>query len=53
MSGGNFISLEDLGGLYWKPFFELFFKFGNILKKVGKLKEIKMDWMSLINYLGA
>ena len=53
MSGGNFISLEDLGGLYWEPFFELLFKFGNILKKVGKLKEIKMDWMRPINYLGA
>ena len=53
MSGGTFISLEDLGGLYWEPFFELLFKFGNILKKVGKLKEIKMDWMRPINYLGA
>ena len=53
LTGASFVSLEDLGGLYWEPLLELIYKFGNIIKKTGKLREIKMEWLRPINYLGA
>ena len=53
LNGSNFVSFPDLGGYYFEPLFELIYKFGNILKKTGKLKEIKMDWIRPINYLGS
>lgn len=53
LTGESFINLKDLGGCYWEPLLELLYKFGNILKKNGKLKEIKMEWMRPISYLGS
>ena len=53
LTGASFVSLEDLGGVYWEPLLELIYKFGNITKKTGKLREIKMEWLRPINYLGA
>ena len=54
LTGPNFISSKESGsGVYWEPFFVLLFKFGNILKQTGKLKEIKMDWIRPLNYLEA
>ena len=52
LTGPNFISSKESGsGVYWEPFLVLLFKFGNILKQTGKLKEIKMDWIRPLNYL--
>ena len=46
LSGVNFIKNKETGsGVYWEPFLVLLFKFGNMLKQTGKLKEIKMDWI--------
>ena len=53
LTSSSFIGLEDLGGLYWEPLLELIYKYGNILKKTYKLKEIKMDYIRPLNYLGA
>ena len=53
LTSSNFIGYEDLGGLYWEPLLELIYKYGNILKKTYKLKEIKMDYIRPLNYLGA
>ena len=53
LTGASFVSLVDLGGLFWEPLLELIYKFGNIIKKTGKLREIKMEWLRPINYLGA
>ena len=53
LNGGTFISLKDLGGFYWEPLLELIYKFANIIKKTSKLKELKMDWLRPLNYLGA
>ena len=53
LTSSNFIGYEDLGGLYWEPLLELIYKYGNILKKTYKLKEIKMDYIRPFNYLGA
>ena len=53
LTSSSFIGYEDLGGLYWEPLLELIYKYGNILKKTYKLKEIKMDYIRPLNYLGA
>ena len=53
LTGSSFISYVDLGGLYWEPLLELIYKYGNILKKTYKLKEIKMEYIRPLNYLGA
>ena len=54
LTGPNFISSKESGsGVYWEPFFVMIFKFGNILKQTGKLKEIKMNWIRPLNYLEA
>ena len=53
LTGASFVSLVDLGGCYWEPLLELIYKFGNMIKKTGKLREIKMEWLRPINYLGA
>ena len=54
LSGVNFIKNKETGsGVYWEPFLVLLFKFGNMLKQTGKLKEIKMDWIRPLNYLEA
>jgi len=48
-----FLDLKDLGGLYWEPLLELIYKYGNMIKKTGKVKELKMDWIRPLNYLGS
>ena len=53
LTSSSFISYVDLGGLYWEPLLELIYKYGNILKKTYKLKEIKMEYIRPLNYLGA
>lgn len=53
ISGDNYITTEDIGGVFWEPFFVILFKFGNMMKLTGKLKEIKMDWMRPLGYLGS
>ena len=53
ITSSSFISLVDLGGLYWEPLLELIYKYGNMLKKTYKLKEIKMEYIRPLNYLGA
>ena len=53
LTSSSFISYVDLGGLYWEPLLELLYKYGNILKKTYKLKEIKMEYIRPLNYLGA
>jgi hypothetical protein len=45
--------MVDLGGVYWEPLLELIYKYGNMLKKTYKLKEIKMEYIRPLNYLGA
>ena len=53
LTSSSFISYVDLGGFYWEPLLELIYKYGNILKKTYKLKEIKMEYIRPLNYLGA
>ena len=53
LTSSSFIGYVDLGGLYWEPLLELIYKYGNILKKTYKLKEIKMEYIRPLNYLGA
>ena len=53
LTSSSFISYVDLGGVYWEPLLELIYKYGNILKKTYKLKEIKMEYIRPLNYLGA
>ena len=53
LTSSSFISIVDLGGYYWEPLLELIYKYGNILKKTYKLKEIKMEYLRPLNYLGA
>ena len=53
LTSNSFISYVDLGGFYWEPLLELIYKYGNILKKTYKLKEIKMEYIRPLNYLGA
>ena len=53
ITSSSFISMVDLGGLYWEPLLELIYKYGNMLKKAYKLKEIKMEYIRPLNYLGA
>ena len=49
----NLFTKEDLGGIYWEPFFERLYKLGQIMKFTKKLKEIRIDWMRPILYFGA
>ena len=49
----NLFTREDLGGIYWEPFFERLYKLGQIMKFTKKLKEIRIDWMRPILYFGA
>ena len=53
LNSSSFISMVDLGGVYWEPLLELIYKYGNMLKKTYKLKEIKMEYIRPLNYLGA
>ena len=53
LTSSSFISYVDLGAVYWEPLLELIYKYGNILKKTYKLKEIKMEYIRPLNYLGA
>ena len=53
ITSSSFISMVDLGGVYWEPLLELIYKYGNMLKKTYKLKEIKMEYIRPLNYLGA
>ena len=43
---------NTVGGVYWEPFFVLLYKFGNYTKMTGKLKDIKMDYIRPLTYLG-
>jgi len=53
MTETNLFTREDLGGIYWEPFFERLYKLGQIMKFTKKLKEIRIDWMRPILYFGA
>ena len=49
----NLFTREDLGGIYWEPFFERLYKLGQMFRFTKKLKEIRIDWMRPILYFGA
>ena len=49
----NLFTREDLGGIYWEPFFERLYKLGQMMRFTKKLKEIRIDWMRPILYFGA
>ena len=49
----NLFTRDDLGGIYWEPFFERLYKLGQIMRFTKKLKEIRIDWMRPILYFGA
>ena len=49
----NLFTREDLGGIYWEPFFDCLYKLGQMFRFTKKLKEIRIDWMRPILYFGA
>ena len=52
LSGNNYVTRADVGGVFWEPLFEKIFKLGVTLKHVPKaIKEIKADWMRPLLYL--
>ena len=52
LSGNNYVTRADVGGVFWEPLFEKIFKLGVTLKHVPKaIKEIKHDWMRPLLYL--
>ena len=53
MTETNLFTREDLGGIYWEPFFERLYKLGQMMRFTKKLKEIRIDWMRPILYFGA
>ena len=51
LSEGSFTN-ETCDGVYWEPLLVLIYKFGVYAKLTKKLKEVKMDFIRPITYLG-
>ena len=52
LSGDNFVTRKDIGGVYWEPLLDRILKLGVTIKCVPKsIKYIKMNWIRPLLYL--